>query len=169
MNIKRAAAAVVTMGAVMTFASPALAYTQYTWRPSDNPIIVKESDGSKRGAAYGVWNLVDTSNGLRSHGKAKLYDYRPGGNGIYTEMQTQSNAGYCFQPDYTSCESQWYEWRRDQTSRWFQKYYSTYQLMSTSVDPNGSYARALVKVCEDQAWSGDPCTSWAYTSGANKY
>lgn len=167
MKIKRATIVVSAVSALVTLGGPALAYTQSTWAPSSNPLIVKD-DGTTRGSGYGVWNLVQTSNGLRSHGKAALKDARPGGDGIYGEMMTQSNSGICISPEYTSCNASWYNYKSDQTSRWYQNYYSTYQLMSTDVDGSGSYARAKVKVCEDQSWSGDPCTGYAYSKG-NKY
>lgn len=163
---KVAIAAAVATG-VMAVGGPAVAYTQSTWAPSSNPIVAKEG-GVAQAKAYGVWNLDQTSNGLRSHGDAKLFDPRPGGDGAYAEMQTQSNSGTCVSPEYTSCSQAWYFHAKDQTVRWYQDYWSTYQLATTSVDPSGSYARAIVKVCEDQSFSGDPCSGWAYSKG-NKY
>lgn len=40
--------------------------------------------------------------------------------------------------------------------------------MTTSVNPYGSFARARVHVCEDNAF-GDPCSGWGYSKKGNKY
>lgn len=119
------------------------------------------------GKAYGYWNLEVTSNGLRSHGYAKLIDKQADGNPVYADMKTQSNSGICVSPEYTSCTAAWFDYAHDETVRYYDNAWSSYKPMTTAVDPSGSTARARVHVCEDN-YFGDPCSGFGYSKG-NKY
>jgi len=137
--------------------------TVRSWPRGTSYIYVSEG-GVNQGRAYGTWKVADTSNGTRSIASANLQDLRVGGNSIYVELQTQSNSGICFSPEYTSCNQTWYNYSMDQTGRSNSDRWVTLGA-STGVDNSDQYARGVLKVCEDQAYSPDPCSGWTYTYG----
>lgn len=116
----------MTVVAGCAVAAPAVAYTQSDWAPSGTPLVAKE-DKKEVAKAYGHWTLKVTSNGLRSHGHSKLYDVQNDGNGVYSDMKTQSNAGNCFSSEYITCTQAWYDWKHDETDRHYGQKWSTYQ------------------------------------------
>jgi hypothetical protein len=134
---------------------------------SSTPLVVSDG-GDVRGRGYGYHEIDQTANGTRSHGELRLYDQKPGGSGIFGEMQTWTNAGLCFAPQYTSCQAQWYFWKTDQSGRWYDDTWSDYHvlLMTTDVNPSADYARGRVRIGEDQSFSTDPHSGWAYSAGS---
>jgi len=129
-------------------------------------IVAKES-GVPQARAHGTWKVRDTSNGTRSISSAKVQDLRPGGNSAFVELRTQSNSGICASPEYTSCTKKWYHYKSDQTRRTNSDRWVSLSA-STSVDQADSFTRGVMKVCEDQRLSPDPCSGYTYTYG-DKY
>lgn len=158
-------AAVAVVGSLALIAGPA--YAANYWAPGSDPLHVYE-DGVLQGRAYGYHEIDHTSNGTRSHGEVHLVDQKPGGSGIYIEMQTWVNAGICIAPAYTSCSSQYYQGPSDQSDRWHDNTWSPYgwTLATTSVPASADYARGRVKACEDQNNSPDDCSGWGLSTGS---
>lgn len=142
------------------------AFAGKTWAPSTAPLAAK-TDGVVQGRAYGYHEIDYTSAGTRSHAETRIYDNKEGGDGIYIELHTYLNAGYCVSPDYVSCNQQYYFYDKDQSTRWSDNSWSAYHwtLGTTGVSATADYARGSVKVCEDQNNAPDDCSGFGISKG----
>lgn len=126
------------------------------WGSSSRPVNVWR-DGNLQGSSYGDWRVADRTSGTRSIGRGHIKDVRPGGDSIYYHMITQYNAGICYQPEYTSCSSPWYDYTtvnsiHTNSNLW------VFDEVTTGVHANGDFARARFKSCVDRRLQPDPCT-----------
>ena len=152
----------LAMGAVVPSATAA---TVRYWNSQSNPLIASDS-GAKKAAGYGKWTIGTTSNGTRSQAWGYLKDLDANGKNVYFELFTQTNAGYCLQPDYTSCNAKYYEWNSAfsdfNKETWNRNYWSPEFYTSTNLNPSGNYARARMQVSESNSGpdthSGDSFT-----------
>lgn len=156
--------AATIIGSLALITGPA--YAAKYWAPGSSPLHVNQG-GDLQGRAYGFYEIENTSNGTRSHGEVHLVDHKPGGSGIYIEMQTWINAGICIAPTYTSCTAQYYQGPSDQSARWDRATWSDYgwTLATTGLPASADYARGRVKACEDQKNSPDDCSGWGISAG----
>lgn len=148
----------------VTVVSNASAINTYRyWYNDRNPLTVYD-DGHAQGAGFGQWRVTHTSSGTKSVAFAYVKDYWPTGNYIYLEHQVQSNAGICSAPQYTSCNQPYYDGQKGSSSG---SNSSEWTAQSVIVTPNlnANYARAKVRICEEQRWSPNPCSGWAVTLG----
>lgn len=167
---QRAVLIVVALAAAVLSIAPANAGVWREW-PRDAANLIAKTDGVAQGKGHGDWNVVDTSDGTKSRARGVAYDVRPGGDGIYFEMQTYLNAGYCLATEYLQCDAQYYAGASDQWGdkyRWYDDSWSDSHNANTGVDGSADYARGALKVCEDQDWAPDDCSGRSYTYG-NKY
>ncbi len=157
------------MLAVLLVSSPAYA-TLYYWNSGNEPLTASD-DGDKKAAGYGSWKIGTTVNGTRSQAYGYLKDLDDNGHNVYFELFTQTNAGYCIQPGYTSCDSKWYTWKSQfsdfDKETWGKDYWSSEFYASTSVNPDADYARARMRVSESN-WGADTHSGSTYTKG-NRY
>jgi len=157
-----AVAAVVALSA-----GPANALTWVTWPRGASDLLAK-TDGVIQGKGHGAWTLVDGSDGSVSRARGYVYDVRPGGDGIYFEQQTLDNSGTCVAPAYTYCTVPYFRQGKDQMgdkSRWYDDTWSPKYLAEVDLDASADYARAALKVCEDQGWAPDDCSGTSLTHG----
>jgi hypothetical protein len=168
MKRKWAATLVMTTVATMGAATPALASVAYDWATLSVPLKVY-SGSTHQGSGYGTHNVAPTTDGLKTIMRTRLVDVRPGGEGIYGDMWHQSNSGYCFAPEYVSCDVSWYDYKRLETPRYYQSSWSGAYQKDAAVNPNGDYARGRQKICEDQSWSPDSCTGYGYSTRGHAY
>ena len=143
MNLwKTLATAAVIAVATAGLASPALAVGWGT-------IVVYES-GVEQGRAYGSFY---NENQQYAAMNATLKDSRPGGNGVFVDIDYNYWVQECPQ-----CQAG-YQWKgSDQTGRttsgaWVGPVHEHVDLWAAS-----NSARAEIQVCEDQAWGKDPCS-----------
>lgn len=145
-------------------ATPAQAVdTVRNWASASSPWVVTV-DGVAQGAAYGDWRLTYQSSELRSYARGYVKDYRAGGASIYFELRTQTNAGHCIAPAWTSCSQPWNGFADDDSAHSNSDLWVSTSA-STSVHSNADYARGLLRTCEEVNWVPDDCTGWYYTQG----
>lgn len=134
--------------AILVSASPA-AHAAKAWNSKSDPLIAWE-DGVKQALAYG--SAYKKEGSLKNHTFYK--DPRAGGDDVYTEtdydykIQVVSStywAGRC-------CKDQS---ARDDSGHWVDQYDAHYYANKQGVDRG----RVYYKVCEDQSWSPDACSS----------
>ena len=161
-----AAAAVAAI--VLLAAGPAsAALTWHTWPKSAANLLAK-SGGVTQGKGHGAWTLVDGPDGSVSRARGYVYDVRPGGVGIYFEQLTLDNSGICLGSAYTVCSVPYFPHGKDQMGskfRWYDDSWSPKYLAEVGLDASADYARASLKVCEDQSWGPDDCSGNSLTSG----
>jgi len=149
--------AIVTFVIGLAEVLPANALNNYRyWGP-----LTPYEKGSRQGAAKGSWRVTNTTNGTRVIVVGSIKDYYAGGDSIYWQQRTQTNAGFCLQPSFTSCGQPWYDDEEVQSARSNSSVWVSLRT-STGVDQYADYARGLMKACEDQRWSPDPCTGWLF-------
>lgn len=167
---RAAGLASATIVALTTFAVTAEAGTLRNWNSLSTPLTVKD-DGREKGQGYGTWKIGTTTNGTRSQAWGYLRDRHANGYKVFFELQTYTNAGICFSPEYTSCQADWYYYAQQFSdfnketwsgSSWSPEFYS-----STGVSANASYARGRFRVGESNK-GPDLHSGPKYTKG-NKY
>ncbi|GAB1640189.1 hypothetical protein [Krasilnikovia sp. MM14-A1259] len=146
-------------------ASPALAATKGTWvnwNSSSAPLTVKGYGSTAKG--YGKWRVVDNSQGTRSYTSGYYWYANADNHKKYGAMVSQSNAGVCYAPQYTSCTAAYYNAGSAESThsnvtggQWLD--------FSTAAAFNGNYARAAEQVCLDVPFRSDPCSGYTYTQG----
>lgn len=151
----------------LLWASPASAAPVQQWAEPGKPLIATDADGLQRAWAYGSWQVVATDNGTRSVADGKVAQPSAGAhNGSYFRLETYVNSGICFQPEYTSCDSQYYYFEAAESTRVSTKEYPRRWLtVTTALSPGASYARAAMQACEDRKYRPDPCSSPLFTRG----
>ena len=118
----------------------------YSW----GTLTVYES-GVGQGAGYGTWNVQ----GTLSNGDGYLKDYKPTGESIYYYVQTlTSDCNWNCPGRATSLEYK-------ESTRWNGDYWRKWDA-DTTISPNFTYHAANIKVCEDQRYSPDTCSSNAH-------
>ena len=156
------------LGAVVFFSSPVAAATKW-WAPQSTPLkVVDDNTNVVQGRAYGYHEIDQTSSGTRSHAEVRLYDNRPGGQSMYIELHTYTNAGYCLSPDYVSCDAEYYFYDDDESDRWSDDSWSAFgwTLGTTGLPASADYARGSVQACEDQNNEPDDCSGWGHSKGS---
>lgn len=149
---------------VLASATPAHALnTVRSWASSSSPWVVYVDDVAQ-GAAYGNWRLTYQSSSLRSLANGYVKDYRVGGASVYFELRTQTNAGICISPGWTSCNQPWNTYANDDSSHSNSDLWVSTSA-STSVHSNADYARGLLRTCEEVNYVPDDCSGWFYTQG----
>jgi len=145
-NIKRAAvAAALTLG-LIGVAEAAMAET---WYSQSSPLKAYEDD-KVQGAAYG--NFYNY-NGSYARNSSTRKDYKAGGDGIFVN----SNFYFYYQSNVDK-SPQWNSVKNKQTDRttsgnWVNDF------DQQALRGDSEKARVQAKVCEDQSWSGDPCST----------
>jgi hypothetical protein len=135
-------ASLVTTVVVLGLAAPAMAVSWGT-------IVVYES-GVEQGRAYGTFASQSYTYAAMD---AYFKDSRPGGNWVFVDIDYL----YWVQ-DCAQCPAAYSQKGNDQTGRttsgaWAGPSHQTFQLW-----PSSNSARGAIQVCEDQAWSKDPCS-----------
>lgn len=153
--------------AVLLMSTPAFAAARH-WNSRANPLIASDG-GHDKAAGYGTWTIGVTKNGTRSQAYGYLKDLESNGKNVYFELFTQSNAGYCVQPQYTSCSADWYGYESQfsgfDKETWNHDYWNdTAFYASTSVNPSGDFARGRMQVSESN-WGPDTHSGSTYTKG----
>jgi len=161
---------VAVMAIVVATTAPAYAATR-SWNSKAKPLTAYQ-DGKAMAQGYGTWKIGTTSNGTRSQAYGHLRDRAPRNKrNVYFELFTWVNAGYCLQPEYTSCNQKFFYWRKQFSNSnketWNQNTWSPTFYASTSVSPRGNYARAQMQVSESKR-GPDLKSGFTYTKG-NKY
>ncbi|APH00698.1 hypothetical protein SAMN06296429_103270 [Janibacter indicus] len=143
-----------------------MASARSPWATTKSPLIVREN-GPWQGKGVGSWGI--DSQVTKSHGTARMFDYKANNNGIHVRMRSQFNSGYCYQPEYTSCTQKWFGSNEVQSPSWGWSRWSGTHYLSYKLSTGGDYARGLFKVCETQKWDPDDCTDWTYRAHPRKY
>lgn len=163
------AAAFASLLLGVAVAPNAFAGTLRYWNSQSNPLTVVNEGGHAAGQAYGNWNIATGGTGTESQARGYLKDLLPSnGYNVYFKLETWTNAGYCIQPDYTSCNQKYFyydqEFSGGTKETWNQNYWSPQYLAATKLDPGGDYARAEMYVSESNNF-GDPYAGPTYTKG----
>jgi hypothetical protein len=146
---RRVLGTLVGAGAVLMVAQPALAAT---WYSSSSPLKVTES-GSTQGAAYGDFY---NSNGTYAKSASTRKDYKKGGDGIYVDTKWYFLETSCDSLNHCSSEYVGYghnETGRTTSGKWVD------ETEQKGLRAGASAARGGMHVCEDQSFSGDPCSA----------
>ncbi|MBD8606591.1 hypothetical protein IFT73_06960 [Aeromicrobium sp. CFBP 8757] len=141
--------------ALLAVAQPAMAAT---WYSQSDPLKVKEG-GSTQGAAYGNYY---NSNGSSAKNATTRKDYKAGGNGVYVDTDFYLYQ-YACSGGADGCREQWVYAGGDETGRTTSGKWVS-ETVSDALSAKASQSRGAIHVCEDQAYSGDPCSSWVYRS-----
>lgn len=137
---------------ILTFAPKAFAATD-DWYSKTSPLIAWEDD-AKQALAYGTAYTKNTY--LKNH--TFYRDPRAGGDAVYTESSYsyKEPAGqYGEQWGYPNGEDQS---ARDSSGSWVDQYDA-----DDYSHRRASQGRVYYKVCEDQNFSGDPCSRKPYS------
>lgn len=148
--LKRAAIVVATAAGFLGIATPAMAIQ---WGSSSNPYYVSEG-GVKQGKAYGDYGNY---NYQYARSNAWYYDMKAGGQGIYVNTEFQFYYSSSGQP--AAWNTDWTE----ETSRTTSAAWK-YQYKQRALFAQAEKSRGVVRVCEDHAWSGDPCSAAGYVT-----
>lgn len=139
-----------TLGAAIFLASsPAAMAASQDWNSRSSPLTAWD-DSVRQALAYGTAYTKDGS--LKNHTNYK--DPRPGGDYVYTQTDydvywPNFQGQYHWQGKFGTDQS-----ARDRSGDWVDQYDADYY-----ADINGvEKGRVFYKVCEDQAWSPDPCS-----------
>lgn len=139
-------------GLLFLVTAPSAMAASYNWYSSSNPLRVYDND-QLRGDAFG------TSYQKNAYLKNHTYyrDRRSNDNGVYTE----TNYSY-----YKVCPNGFLEWcpqvGEDQSARTQSGYWQDQYDADDYTTRNADRGRVHSKVCEDQDWSGDPCSRQPY-------
>ena len=172
MNIRRtlvnAAAATVTILVCSPYAAFAADTNWKTWRSEWKPLFIRNAHSNELvGKTYGKWHLSDGPDGLASLTAGKLSDQSANGRRVYFKSQTQTNSGLCIAPNYTSCNTPWYDYgQKNRSQEYAYGAWSGWIYTSRGIDRTGDYARVYVYGCENQAWQPDDCSGNAFLRGA---
>ena len=71
------------------------------WMSSSNPLVV--TGYGSTGEGYGTWQVSTGSNGTRFHTSVTQRIDDADNHKVWAQIENWTNAGSCFQPDYTSC------------------------------------------------------------------
>ncbi|WP_377324603.1 hypothetical protein ACFJIY_07095 [Pimelobacter simplex] len=145
---------VASIAVVLVLGPPADAKVR-KWNSLETPLTAYDN-GKAKASGYGTWQIGTTVNGTRSQAYGYLRDRdTTNDNAVYFELFTQTNAGTCLAPEYTSCSASYFTyasqfsdfdketWRK---GTWSPRFYA-----STALNPSGSYARALMQVSESNS------------------
>ncbi|MGK5684873.1 hypothetical protein [Actinoplanes sp. URMC 104] len=143
--VKRAAITVTAAAAFLGVASPAMAVQ---WGSASDPYYVKE-DNVNQGKGYGDYGNY---NFQYARSNAWYYDMKAGGQGIYAVTNFFFYYSYAGQPAAWHSE-QYSETSRTTSAAW--KFQSKQKALLSEAEKS----RGEVKVCEDQSFSGDPCSA----------
>ncbi len=158
----RLAAVVLASGALVAATSGA-AYALgevRAWNSPSAPLMV--SGYGSAGYGYGTWKASTGSDGTRSRLSANLRIRNTDNHMVFAKLTTQTNAGYCFQPEYTSCSASYFTYASSTTGRYAGSTYKSFGA-STGVNASGNYVRGLVNVQLDIPWRDDPSSGTTYT------
>jgi hypothetical protein len=135
-------ASLLTAAVPFALAAPAMAAS---W----GYIVVYESK-VEQGRAFGTFY---NQNYQYAAMDAYFKDSRPGGNGVFVDID------YMFWiQDCIACQPK-YEYKgNDQTGRTTSGNWAGPSHQTTGLWPTSNSARGAIQVCEDQAWSADPCS-----------
>jgi len=136
--------------------------TLRSWNSSTTPLTA--SGYGSTGYGYGQWKVSTGTDGTKSRLYANIKLNNADNHTVYAKLKTQSNAGSCFAPDYTSCVATWYHYASSDSSHYNGSVYKQY-VTRTDVNPSGDYARAIVNVCLDIPWRSDIYSGDSYTKG----
>jgi hypothetical protein len=148
-KLPKMAAGLVMAGAMLGTASPAVAAP---WGSSSSPYVVytNGTSGWSLGRAYGDF----FNDGAQySRNNSYQWDYVPGGNGIYVVTGHQYNDDGSLWYTYTSTETD-----RTTTASW------VYDWTRAALRGSNDRVRGKLQVCEDQSFSGDPCSASGYVT-----
>ncbi len=137
------------------------------WNSKSVPLTVYAS-GSAQAMGYGDWTIATTTKGTQSRAGGYLKDPHPtDGDPVYFRLNTMTNSGYCYQPQYTSCTVSWYDYAHDGGGEyWSSSSWSTTKYIAyTGVSSSGSYARAAMQVAEEHNNLPDIFSGKSYTNG----
>ena len=156
------------IGAALAVVAPSIAYAKgeyKTWNSASNPLVA--SGYGSKAYGYGQWRVADGSSGTRSYFDARVKYSNADNHTKYGKFTTQTNAGICVAPEYTSCTASYYSWASAATAH---SNVAGYQWLyaNTSLNSSGNYARALAYVCLDIPLRTDVCTGPTYT-GVTSY
>jgi hypothetical protein len=125
----------------------ATAYSLVQWHSTSSPLKVYE-DGIEQARAWGNWYNEDHT---YARNGARQYDMKPGGNSIYVATK------FLFFVEQFGTTYWWNsgtsETKRTSSASWI------YDYDHKELHGHGRYARGEIKICEAQAWSGDPCST----------
>ena len=131
-----------------------------TWASSSSPLTAYE-DGTAQAQAHGNFRNHE---GIRAQNDSRQRDPRPGGDSVYVQT------GFYWYSYRTLCDSGsggvcWWKDVDKQTDRsnsadWDPEY------RARDLRGDADQARGKSKVCEDQSWSPDPCSSTAISTFA---
>ena len=164
--MKRTLARLASVAAVSTAvvattagASYALGEVRY-WNSSSAPLTVTGYGSS--GYGYGTWKVSTGTDGTRSRLTANLRINNADNHAVYATLTTQTNAGYCVEPDYTSCTAQYFTYATQDTAHYTGASWKALTT-STGLNASGNYARGLVNVKLDIPWRTDPSSGTTFT------
>lgn len=137
-----------------------------SWNSSSAPLTLY-ANSRAQAQAYGSWEIRTDSSGTRSRATAYLRDPMPtDGDPVYFRLYTQTNSGYCYQPDYTSCSASWYTHASDNGGEyWASSSWSTGKVAWTGLSSSGDYARAKLHAVEEHDDLPDMLSNPSYTKG----
>lgn len=140
--VKIAAALTVATGVVTNTTAYAT-----SWYSKTSPLVASD-DGSKRAGAYGASYI---ENGSYARVSSYQKDYRPGGNSVYVDTDYKYwTLNDVYELAWVEMASK--ETARSNTSAWV--YHHTHHTLMGEPDR----VRTVTHVCEDQRFSGDPCS-----------
>ena len=148
--LKRAAVAVAATVGFLGIAAPAMAVN---WGSASDPYYVKEGTVNQ-GKGYGDYGNY---NNQYARNNMWFYDLRSGGEGIYVRTVFQffySNAG-----DAAAWQRDAYkETDRTTSAAW------KFNMRQQALNSRAEKSRGVIRVCEDQTLSGDPCSPEGFIS-----
>lgn len=148
--MKRTAWIVATITMGLVFSVNATSAMALTWYSSSSPLTVRD-DGKPQGYAYG--NFYN-DNGSYAASKAWRKDARPGGDGVYVQTDFYS---WEWRRNLDVMKYEWVYRGKKQTSRHKKRVYAA-QTVKRALSERSDRARGVMKICEDQSWSRDPCS-----------
>lgn len=154
-RILASSGATILIAGVVSALSATVASASISDRLPDTGRLYAETDGVNQGMGYGYYGS-ESHNGTKFGFDARLYDLKVGGEPIYGEMLYQ----------YKECDSgcTWDGGDSDQTPRWSDNAWSGFYHEHSTPPSFGAYGRGLLRVCEDQSFSGDDCSGWEFSS-----
>ncbi len=142
MSKSRALLTGLTALAVTAFSAPAMAVSWGT--------IVVYEDKVEQGRAYGTFF---NKNYQYAAMNANYRDSRPGGNGVFVDIDYLAWMSLCGE-----CDPKYAFRGSDQTGRTTSGKWVGPDQETNPLEEESSRARGAIQVCEDQSWSPDPCS-----------
>ncbi|WP_188432335.1 hypothetical protein, partial [Ornithinimicrobium tianjinense] len=153
------------MAAAVITATPAIASSWQYPNDTGSPLRVYY-DGTERGAVAFAWRTGLNNAGAYSGLSAfRLDDRRTDGHMVYGRSITQSNAGICVSPEYTSCSQGWYNYSSANSQGWGSTTWSGWFYQSAPTDPGADYHRGRALACIQINYWPDHCDGSVYTRG----